>query len=147
MTPAPHEGLHHQISNAFIRFVVEPEATPGTNYRACTKWPSGATLAGFFCKGRDAGSFRSGCIHGTSCGAAPYASHESIRFVTASHLTSNIINHQPSTFHAFRFFFPIYHVILFSFHVKNGSFQSIQIHTGALLAPLPQIALFFHYNR
>jgi len=37
VTPAPHEGLHHQISNASIRFVVEPEATPGTNYRACTQ--------------------------------------------------------------------------------------------------------------
>ena len=61
------------------------------------------------------------------------------------HLTSSIINHRHFT--PFRFFFPIFHVILPSFHVKNGSFQPIQIHTGALLAPPPQIALFFHYNR
>ena len=61
------------------------------------------------------------------------------------HLTSSIINHRHFTF--FCFFFPIFHVILPSFHVKNGSFQPIQILTGALLAPPPQIALFFHYNR
>ena len=59
VTPAPHEGLHHQISNALIRVVVEPEATPGAHYRACYQLALRRDPCGLFCKGRDAFSFKS----------------------------------------------------------------------------------------
>ena len=144
VTPAPHEGLHHQISNAFIRFVVEPKATPGTNYRARTKWPSGAALAGIFRKGRDASSFRSGCIHGTSCGAAPYASHEFIQLVTASHLTSNIINHQPTTFHAFPLLFSHFSCHYYPhFMSKMGPFNPLKYLRVPYLHHSPRLPYFF----
>jgi len=49
-------------NNAFNRFMVEPEATPGAHYRPITTQPSGAALAAFSARGVTAISLHPGCI-------------------------------------------------------------------------------------
>ncbi len=70
------------------------------------------------------------------------------RFNTAFPALVNIITFHHLLSYSFSIIFmnlfSAFFVISISFHIKNGSFPLIQIHTGAPLAPLPQIPLFLH---
>jgi hypothetical protein len=57
------------------------------------------------------------------------------------HLTSSIINYRHSRFSSS--FFSIFHVILPSFHVKNGSFQPIKSLRVPYLHQAPRLPYFF----
>jgi hypothetical protein len=81
--------LRHQISNAFIRFVVEPKATPGAHYQACTTRPSGATLAAFFARGVTPCVSREGAcarvLHTSNRQQQKITSSRSYRFIAVAH--------------------------------------------------------------
>ena len=106
-----------------------------------TERPSGAALAGFYRKGRAACS-RSNFLHRLiTWNRSLWTSHEpsDLPFLLIFQLQSSAIFNINIHVFTFSYHFP-------SFHIKNGSFQLIQIHTGAPLAPFPQISPKNHYK-
>ncbi len=206
--------------------MLEPKATPGAYYRACTSRPSGATLAAFFARGVTPASLRPGYTLGAPPDTRLEAGHDGFCRVTgrtARHArchhqyqmllsaswwsrrrlqahTTGLVPHDPAArplrfflqgarrhlltsrvhpshltqvvidrrllrddphvravwashkscrviwFFAASLLFHCFNIIIICFYVKNGSFQHIEIHTGAPLAPFPQISPKNHYK-
>ena len=105
-----------------------------------TERTSGAALAGFYRKGRAACS-RSNFLHLLITWIRTRTSHgpTDLPFLLIFQLPSSAIFNINIHVFTFSYHFP-------SFHIKNGSFPIIQIHTGAPLAPFPQIFPKNHYK-
>jgi len=135
----------HQPNNT--QGITRPKCQHQTDHQPLAKIthinqrPSGATLAAFLARGVTPASFPESFV---LC-----LSRRSLR--------DSILHFRPSStsspftiyFHThfsiiFMNFFSAFFVISVPFHIKNGSFPLIQIHTGAPLASLHQIPLFLH---
>ena len=99
-----------------------------------------------FRKGRDAGFFRPGFVHGISCGAAPMllTNSSSLSQFPPLHLTSSFINHRHFTF--FRFFFPFFMSFYPHFISKMGPFNPFKSIRVPYLHHLPRLPYFFIIN-